>query len=99
MTEITFLLEAEEELNYSAQYYNNQAPGLGFDFLEEIEKALQEIEQTPERWSNYKKNIRKFNTKRFPFSLYYKFEKNVDKIVILAVAHQKRKPDYWKNRI
>jgi mRNA-degrading endonuclease RelE of RelBE toxin-antitoxin system len=99
MTEITFLLEAEEELNYSAQYYNNQASGLGFDFLEEIEKSLQEIEHAPERWPHYKKNIRKFNTRRFPFSLYYKFEKEADKIVIIAVAHQKRKPNYWKNRI
>ena len=60
MTEITFLLEAEEELNYSAQYYNQQASGLGFDFLEEIEKSLQEIARAPERWSHYKKNIRKF---------------------------------------
>lgn len=34
MTKTTFLLEAEEELNYSAQYYNKQASGLGFDFLE-----------------------------------------------------------------
>lgn len=94
MTETTFLLEAEEELNYSAHYYNKQASGLGFDFLEEIEKSLKEIERAPERWPGYEKYIRKFNTKRFPFSLYYKFEKIEDKIIIIAVAHQKRKPGY-----
>ena len=54
MTEITFLLEAEEELKYSAQYYNQQASGLGSDFLDEIEKSLQEIARSPERWSCYK---------------------------------------------
>jgi len=33
MRAITFLLEAEEEMNFSAQYYNQQAPGLGLDFF------------------------------------------------------------------
>jgi len=41
MRTITFLLEAEEEMNSSAQYYNQQSSGLGLDFLEEIEKSLQ----------------------------------------------------------
>jgi len=63
---ITFLLEAEEEMN-SSPYYEE--------------------------------NIQKYNTRRFPFSLYYVFEKDLDKIIIIAVAHQKRKPGYWKQRI
>jgi plasmid stabilization system protein ParE len=99
MTETTFLLEAEEELNYSAFYYNKQAPGLGFDFLKEIKQSLQEIKRAPERWSEHENQIRKFNTKRFPFSLYYIYEKVEDKVIIIAVAHQKRKPGYWKTRI
>ena len=49
MTTILFLLEAEEEMNASAQYYNQQASGLGLDFLEEIEKSLSYIEKSPER--------------------------------------------------
>ncbi len=43
MTSITFILEAEEEMNYSAQYYNQQALGLGMVFLEEIEKSLEHV--------------------------------------------------------
>ena len=99
MRTITFLLEAEEEMNSSAQYYNQLTPGLGLDFLEEIEKSLQLIEKSPERWPYYEHNIHKFNTRRFPFSLFYVFEKETDKIIIIAVAHQKRKPGYWKQRI
>lgn len=49
MTNITFLLEAEEEMNISAQYYNQQASGLGHDFINEIEKSLQIIIKDPER--------------------------------------------------
>ena len=64
----------------------------------EIEKSLQLIEKNPERWPYYEENIHKYNTRRFPFSLYYVFEKDLDKIIIIAVAHQKRKPGYWKQR-
>lgn len=99
MTEITFLLEAEEEINISAQYYNKKAFGLGIHFLKEIEKSLQNILKYPERWPISFKNIQKYNMSRFPFSLYYVFEKELDKIIILAVAHQRRKPGYWKKRI
>ncbi|MFX1238854.1 MAG: type II toxin-antitoxin system RelE/ParE family toxin [Promethearchaeota archaeon] len=99
MRKITFILEAEEEMNYSAQYYNQQASGLGFDFLKEIEKSLLSIEENPERYPLCEINIHKFNVKRFPFSIFYVFEKELDKIVILAIAHQKRKPNYWKYRV
>ncbi|MBY9006864.1 MAG: type II toxin-antitoxin system RelE/ParE family toxin [Candidatus Lokiarchaeota archaeon] len=86
-------------MNFSAQYYNQQALGLGMDFLEEIEKSLQLIKENPERWPYYEENIHKYNIRRFPFSIFYVFEKKLDKIIIIAVAHQKRKPNYWKQRI
>ena len=53
MTTITFLLEAEEEMNASAQYYNQHSQGLGLDFLNEIERSLQFIEKDPGRWPSY----------------------------------------------
>ena len=99
MRTITFLLEAEEEMNSSAQYYNQQSSGLGLYFLEEKEKSLPFIEKGPERWPFYEQNIHKYNIRRFPFSIFYVFEKDIDKIIIIAVAHQKRKPGYWKQRI
>ena len=63
MRTITFLLEAEEEMNSSAHYYNQQSSGLGLDFLEEIEKSLHFIEKGPERWPYYEQNIHKYNTR------------------------------------
>ena len=99
MSKTTFLLETEEEMNISAQYYNQQTSGLGFDFIEEINKSVQIIEKNPERFPFGYKNIRKYNSQRFPFSLLYVFEKDKDAIIIVAIAHQKRKPKYWKQRI
>lgn len=41
MRKITFILEAEEEMNYSAQYYNRQASGLGIDISRELENSIE----------------------------------------------------------
>ena len=76
-----------------------KAPGLGFDFFEEISKSVRNIERYPEGWPLYEENIRKYSTNRFPFSLYYVFEKDADKVIVVAVAHQKRRAGYWKRRI
>ena len=48
--------------------------------------------------SNLDEDIRIYNTRRFPFSIYYAYEKDEDIIIIIAVAHQKRNPGYWKQR-
>ncbi|MHA1150261.1 MAG: hypothetical protein ACTSR8_18700 [Promethearchaeota archaeon] len=50
-------------MNFSAQYYNRQASGLGLDFLEEIEKSIHLLKESPERWPTYDKIMRKYNSK------------------------------------
>lgn len=50
MKPIIFLPEAEQEMLEAAQYYQEQASGLGLDFLVEIERAIQSIAQSPHTW-------------------------------------------------
>ncbi|TFG19672.1 MAG: type II toxin-antitoxin system RelE/ParE family toxin [Promethearchaeota archaeon] len=95
---VTFLEEAEDEMNASAQFYDHKAFGLGLDFLEEIERAIHLIAKNPELTPAIE-NIHKYNTRKFPFSIYYVYDTNEEKIIILTIAHQKRRPGYWKERI
>jgi len=80
----------------TARYYELQAPGLGHDFLDKVEKALQDLVSSPERWPVVQEDIRRRLIRRFPYSLIYRIEP--DEIVILAVMHQKRHPSYWLPR-
>jgi hypothetical protein len=41
-----------------------------------------------------KKGYRKTNVERFPFKIIYKFENEI--VTIVAFAHHKRKPNYWR---
>jgi plasmid stabilization system protein ParE len=97
MKDIGFLTEAENEMYSAIDYYDNEAESLGDRFLDEIKLAFQKIQKNPQRWMILEDNIHKFILRKFPFNIFYKIDP--DYIVIIAIAHQKRKPNYWKSRI
>lgn len=80
----------------AARYYELQAPGLGQDFLDKVETALQDLLRSPERWPVVQDNIRRRLITRFPYSFIYRIDQS--EVVILAVMHQKRHPSYWLSR-
>lgn len=94
---ISFLESAEQELFDTVLYYNKQAPGLGFEFASEVQKAIERILRYPKAWIKLSKNTRKCRCNRFPYSIVYSILKN--SIIIIAVMHTKRKPNYWSDRI
>jgi len=63
----------------------------------EISRAIRVIRKNPQIRRLREKSWRRYNLNHFPFYLPYSIENNA--IVILAVAHQSRKPGYWKNRV
>jgi hypothetical protein len=97
MTGIPILREAEVELWDAVEYYESKAAGLGLDFQNEIENALEMIAAQPTRWPLRADGTRRYLVHRFPFLIVYTCEG--DHIWILAFAHCKRNPDYWQQRI
>ena len=93
----SYLPAAVSELTDSAQYYDSESAGLGLEFLDEIEHSVRQITAFPEAWTEVRPGVRRYLTRRFPFALLYSKQRN--HIVILAVMHCKKKPDYWVDRI
>ena len=96
MTSLFFSKFAMQELDDAANFYEMEFEGLGQSFKDEVEKAVLRIAEYPEAWPVEWGDIRKSMLHKFPYTLHYSFEK--DHVVILAVAHQHRKPDYWIDR-
>ena len=94
---LEFHPEAELELIESAVYYDKQVPGLGERFESEIRYATDLMLDQPEIGPLVDPNLRKFILTRFPFTLYYSV--SADVLRIEAVAHQSRRPGYWKSRV
>ena len=96
MKSVRFLRPAELEMLDAARYYELQASGLGGDFLDKIDSAVQDIGIHPERWPVVRFDIRRRLIHRFPYALLYRVDP--EKIVIQAIMHLHWRPDYWMNR-
>jgi hypothetical protein len=95
--EIRFLEIAQIEFDESVEYYNTESVGLGDIFLLEIVNAIERIEHFPEAWHPFSNNTRRCQLHRFPYGIIYQILDT--EILIVAIAHLHRKPDYWKDRI
>lgn len=97
MKPVVFAPEAREEFNAAATYYEEQRPGLGDHFVEEIERQVGRIAQTLQAFPIHQRSaFRKCVLPRFPYTLF--FLDLDDRIWIAAVAHQRRKPGFWMHR-
>jgi hypothetical protein len=83
-------------MNNAADEYDVARPGLGDDFLSAIDGAVTLILAAPDRWPRADNRHHRFVLRRFPFSFFYRF--NDTEIVVVALAHQKRRPGYWSRR-
>lgn len=88
--------EAEKELLHSVRYYENEVVGLGAEFLDAIEQSLAIIQSFPDMGTLLTKSERRIMVERFPFAIIY--STHVDRTMIYAIMHLKRKPGYWKSR-
>lgn len=89
--------EATEELNEAIGYYETRKRGLGVDLATNVREAFLRIQKNPEFYPYHNQTrIQKYFVRRFPYTVFYtEFD---DYIAVVAVAHQKRQPDYWKFR-
>jgi toxin ParE1/3/4 len=96
MSKVIYHPEAEAELIDAAGFYDKRVPGLGADFLHEVDSAVQAIIKYPRRWLVIDGEFRRYLVKRFPYAIVYRPEKA--RIRVLAIKHNRREPNYWKRR-
>lgn len=87
---------AEIEINEAADFYDLESPGLGSIFIDEIQRSIEIIAQFSEAGPLIRGRVRKKPLAKFPYSLIYSIRS--DEFRLLAVAHQKRRPFYWRGR-
>lgn len=93
---VSFHRAARKEFIESATRYEAQRPGLGAEFIAEIERCVARAADQPEAYALIHFDMRRISAKRFPYCVYFRLE--IHRIVILAVFHASRAPANWQRR-
>ena len=99
---VRFEAEADAEYRAAGRWYEKPRLGLGLEFFDAVDAALTQIVRVPKAGAAVKQlpsdlPVRRALVKRFPYHVIY-LELNRE-IHVLAVAHDRRKPGYWRDRI
>lgn len=97
--ELRILPEAEAELLAAAAWYESRQSGLGVAFVEAVGRALERIVEAPQTSPLWRQGYpyRRHLLRRFPYTIMFTVTQLG--VEITAIAHAKRKPGYWLNRV
>jgi toxin ParE1/3/4 len=94
---LEFHPDAAEEFSAAAEYYETAISGLGFRFLGAVREVSERVLAHPEIGMGRGNDTRRVLVPGFPYDLVYRVTGEL--VQILALAHQRRRPGYWKDRI
>jgi len=87
---------AQRDIEQAAAWYEEQRPGLGDDFLGEVEAVFENVAAHPTGYPELYRATRRAVLRRFPFCVYYRLLDEV--VVVVAVLHGSRHPLRWMVR-
>ena len=96
MRSLEFHPEAQAELIAAAQYFERETENLGVDFIDFAQRTAARLLQFPASGRRVGRRLRRVVVPRFLFLLLYRVERQ--RIFIVAVAHPRRRPGYWRSR-
>jgi plasmid stabilization system protein ParE len=93
---LRFLPAAREELDAAASYLDERVAGLGGEFLDDVERTSALLCQFSQMGRRLDSINRALPLQRFSFNLIYRIFDG--EAVVVAVAHKRRRPGYWRGR-
>jgi len=96
MVRIDFHPSATSELEASVDWYAKQSQIAAHRFVIAVDEALREIEEHPERFQKVDARHQVCSVEKFPFQIVFRYAGG--RIYVIAMAHAKRRPEYWRTR-
>ena len=93
---VVYRRPAQAELEEAAVWYDKRRPGLGEEFINEIEQAIAGAAMAPLRYPTVFRDVRRTVARRFPYCVYFRMRG--DALIVLAVFHGRRDPLIWQRR-
>ena len=96
MIPYSFHPEAEAEFADAALFYESRVVGLGRLFSAEVQRIVSLIREYPDAGAAVRLPVRRTLVDRFPYAIVYRRDR--ESILVLAIAHQRQRPGYWRRR-
>lgn len=93
---VVFRVAARHEVEEAVTWYEQQRPGLGEEFLREIDEAILRAAGHPDQYPLVYADVRRAVARRFPYSVFFRIRDK--RLVVLAVFHGRRDPTIWQAR-
>jgi plasmid stabilization system protein ParE len=88
---------AAVEAGAARRWYAQRSPATAQRFVAELDRAIQRITAAPQQFPPYLHGTRVYRIPRFPYLIVYLEASGL--VQVLAVAHGKRRPGYWRRRL
>ncbi len=98
MTPVWIDDEAEAEFLAAVEWYVEQDPEVAMRFVDDVERGLVVIGEAPMRWPVRRARARRYLLREFPYELVYRYQPGDAVVRVIAIAHQHRRPGYWRQR-
>ena len=89
--------QARLEVDAAFDWYRERSPRAAERFYLELDKAHMKIQDSPKSWPAFLYGTRRFLLKRYPYIVVYRVAEH--RIEVIAVAHGRRRPGYWADRL
>lgn len=96
MIPYSFHPEAEAEFAAAASFYESRVAGLGCSLSAEVHRTISLIREYPDAGVLVRPSVRRVLVDRFPYAVVYRHDPI--SVIILAIAHVRRRPGYWQRR-
>ena len=98
MAEVRIGEEAEQEYTQALAWYQGRSTRAAEGFETAFSKALERLGESPEQFPLCDEEGYRFALlDRYPYSLIYRVVGEI--VQVIAVAHARRKPGYWSDRV
>jgi len=94
---IRFIKIAHAEMDDAVAWYESQLQGLSTQFLDDFDQAIRRIAAYPLANAEIAEGLRRCLLSKFPYGIIYGLEEQT--VVVIAVAHLHREPQYWIDRL
>jgi len=93
---VEILPEAEAEIRQAFLWYFERSPIAADAFRTETIRIIDRLSVDALMWPEGEDAVRRHVLRHFPYTVIYEIHGNT--VTVLAVAHQRRKPGYWRTR-